>query len=125
VRAEPPIEGQQPLTGEAGEARVNQALADIRAHMGNPLLRPEDLARLQGISRRRLDALMIRHTGRTLVASLWAQRLQRAAQLLREPQEAYKSITQITLDVGFSSSSHFARLFKVHSGRTPQQWRRE
>jgi transcriptional regulator GlxA family with amidase domain len=93
--------------------------------MGNPLLRPEDLARLQGISRRRLDALMIRHTGRTLVASLWAQRLQRAAQLLREPQEAHKSITQITLDVGFSSSSHFARLFKVHSGRTPQQWRRE
>jgi len=34
-------------------------------------------------------------------------------------------LTQIALDLGFSSQSHFTRLFSGHTGMAPQRFRRQ
>lgn len=51
---------------------------------------------------------------------LIACRVQAAKEKLRQTRT---SITQIALDFGFSSSPHFATLFKRQTGVTPQAWR--
>jgi AraC family transcriptional regulator len=34
-------------------------------------------------------------------------------------------LSRIALDLGFSSQSHFTRLFSSHTGMAPQQFRRD
>jgi AraC family L-rhamnose operon transcriptional activator RhaR len=48
------------------------------------------------------------------------QRLQRACELLREG----RSVTDVAFACGFHDSSHFAKAFRRHLGRSPRQWRR-
>jgi AraC family transcriptional regulator, positive regulator of tynA and feaB len=107
----------------ATDARVQQAWDDIERHLGDAALTPERLAALQGLSRRRLDALMVAHAGQPLAACLWSRRVHQAAAWLRAPQHAHKTLTDIAFELGFGSSAHFSRLFKARHGVAPRVWR--
>jgi len=50
------------------------------------------------------------------------QRVKRAQKLLRQQK---KSVTDVTYDLGYSSISHFIKLFKDHTGLTPKQYQLE
>jgi len=108
----------------ATEARVRQAWADIERHLGDATLTADRLANMQGLSRRRLDALMVAHAGRPLASCLWSRRIHHAAQWLRSPEHAHQTLTDMAFELGFSSSAHFSRLFKARYGMSPMQWRR-
>ena len=61
-----------------------------------------------------------RHCGMPPWDFLLHLRLQRAKDLLTTTSD---SVTRIALEVGFSDSSYFARVFKAQTGMTPRAWR--
>ncbi len=61
-------------------------------------------------------------TGKTFTQFVNEYRLVHAAKLLHEKQT---SITDICYESGFSNFSHFNKLFKQFSGRTPSKYRNE
>ncbi|RDI58961.1 helix-turn-helix domain-containing protein [Nocardia pseudobrasiliensis] len=92
----------------------------IRAHLTDPALRAETIARAHHISTRYLYKLWAR-TGSDLEQWIIEQRLERArAQLTADPQ---RPIAAIALDCGFRDPSHFTRRFRTAYGMTPRDWR--
>jgi len=107
------------LSGET-QRLVRQAMAYLHEHYADPISR-EDLARHVGLSDDYLTSCFHKELGMTPVAYLNRYRVQQAKQLLTY---THKSITEIALDVGFSSSSYFSRIFRRETGMTPEAYRR-
>jgi AraC-like DNA-binding protein len=55
---------------------------------------------------------------------LWRRRVEVGAEVLRAPGAASRTLTEIALDLGFSSSAHFSTLFREAFGVTPSEYRR-
>lgn len=102
-------------------ARFNRALDYIQAHLAEPM----DLDTLAGVacfSPYHFHRLFHGWMGETIHDFIFRLRVERAAsQLIHNPR---KSITEIGLDCGFSSSSTFARAFKAFHGVSASEWRR-
>ncbi len=79
---------------------------------------PGRLARMVGLSEKRLQQLMRETVGRSVHAYLSDVRLARAAELLRGGM----SVTQAAGDLGYSSLSHFSKIFKARYGASPRSW---
>jgi AraC-like DNA-binding protein len=82
----------------------------------------DELAGVIGVSRRHFSRAFKQSTGKTLYGYMTEHRLKRAVDLLRD---AKMSATEIAIDCGFSSSSHFAYVFKKSVGVTPTEYRRK
>ena len=76
---------------------------------------------MQGVSVSHLITLFRKSTGETPHQFLLARRIERAEALLRSSD---RSITDIAMDLGFSSSQHFATAFKKKKGVTARDVRR-
>ena len=61
-------------------------------------------------------------TGWSPVQYIQTLRVQRARNLLRDPE---KSISEVALACGFNSSGYFARVFKKETGMTPSAYRKQ
>lgn len=79
-----------------------------------------DLARHLGLSRARMFEVFKKHTGLTPNDYLLRQRVEHAREQLAKTS---RSITDIALDVGFSSSQYFANVFRRYTGMTPLEHR--
>jgi len=101
-------------------ARFNRVVDHIQAHLAEPL----DLETLAGVacfSPCHFHRLFHGWMGETIHAFIVRLRVERAAaQLAYDPA---KSVTEIALDCGFSSSSTFARAFKAFHGVSASEWR--
>ena len=107
------------LSDEA-QRLVRQAMVYIQEHYAEPLSRQE-IAVHVGLSDDYLTSCFHKELGLTPVAYLNRYRVQQARQLLKN---THKSITEIALDVGFSSSSYFSRIFRRETGMSPEAYRR-
>ena len=107
------------LSGEA-QRLVRQAMAYLHEHYAEAVSR-EDLARHVGLSDDYLTSCFNKELGMTPVAYLNRYRVQQAKQLLTY---SHRSITDIALDVGFSGSSYFSRIFHRETGMSPEAYRR-
>lgn len=103
--------------------RARAALALIDAELSDPTLTASRIAQAQGISRRRLDEILLRTVGTSLAAQIWIRRLTQAASDLLDPRHASKTVTQIAFNVGFEDAAHFTRAFKRRYHCTPSEWR--
>ena len=103
-------------------ARHGAALDHIAAHFQDPDLSLEIAAQCQGISPRYLQRLMA-SSGRSFTEHVNELRLQRAFELLAEPNSTARRISDIALEVGFSDVSHFNRLFRARFGDSPRHVR--
>jgi AraC family transcriptional regulator len=105
-------------TLDAYALSVNRAIDYVTAHLGEPL----PLAKLaeQGCFSpchfHRVFKAIVGETHQDFIQRL---RLERAVQLLGGDQ----AITDIALNLGFSSPAHFAHDFKVRYGQTPRAYR--
>jgi len=81
----------------------------------------DELLRKSALSPSALTSLFKQTTGLPPHAFLLECRIQRAKELLQRSQ---KSVTQIAVSLGFSSSQHLAMHFKRATGMTPTAWRR-
>ena len=106
------------LSGEA-QRLVRQAMAYLHEHYAEPISR-QDLARHVGLSDDYLTSCFHKELGLTPVAYLNRYRVQQARQLLKN---THKSITEIALEVGFSGSSYFSRIFRRETGMSPEGYR--
>lgn len=113
--------------GDAPAGRINQrvaaTLAFIDAELSDPTLTAQRVACAQGLSRRRLDQILLGSLGTSLSAQIWARRLTQAATDLLDPRFAHKTVTEIAFGVGFEDAAHFARAFKRRYHCTPRAWR--
>jgi AraC-like DNA-binding protein len=100
---------------------VARAEAHMRQHLGRTLTRGE-IARAAHLSESHLARVMRAATGRTVNERLTELRLEQAKRLLLETPW---SMNRIASEVGFSSWSHFSRLFHRRVGLAPSDWRRE
>jgi AraC-like DNA-binding protein len=107
------------LSSEA-QRLVRQAMAFMQEHYAEPLSRQE-IARRVGLSDDYLTSCFHKELGLTPVAYLNRYRIQQARHLLKN---THKSITEIALDVGFSGSSYFSRIFRRETGMAPEVYRR-
>ncbi|WP_373980647.1 AraC family transcriptional regulator [Achromobacter sp. JD417] len=107
------------LQGPAAEERrqMQQACLLLRERCSEHWP-PGRVARTVGLSERRLQELMRENVGRSVHAYLSDVRLMRASELLRSGM----SVTQVAGDLGYSSLSHFSKIFKARYGASPRSW---
>jgi AraC-like DNA-binding protein len=79
-----------------------------------------ELARLAGLSPSRLSECFMRDTGLSPHQYLLHARIETAKEMLRQSDV---SVTTLALDLGFSSSQHFATTFKRVTGGTAHAYR--
>jgi len=97
---------------EATGRRVRAALKCISERYSDATLTANEVAKAQGISRRRLDKLMVESVCETLTARIWNRRLAQAAADLTDPRFGGHSVSQIAFAAGFADAAHFSRAFR-------------
>ncbi|MBQ7344308.1 MAG: helix-turn-helix domain-containing protein [Clostridia bacterium] len=80
----------------------------------------EDMARTMFISRTHLAKRFKEETGKTLTDYILTEKTEEAKRLLKHTD---KSLSAISEYLGFSSQSHFARVFKKYADITPSEYR--
>lgn len=118
AHVEATLERSRKLSTEA-QRLVRQAMAYIHQHYAEPISRA-DLARHVALSQDYLTACFRKELGVTPVAYLNRYRVHQARQLLTDTG---KSITEIALEVGFSDSGYFSRVFRREVGKSPEAYR--
>jgi AraC-like DNA-binding protein len=96
----------------------------IALRFDEPDLAPGEVARLLGVSERLLQKVFSER-GEAVMATLWDERVARAARLLSVAEAADRSVTDVAFACGFNDSSHFGRVFAARMGQPPSRWRRE
>ena len=98
---------------------MDKVYACLEESLGRGEIEIDAIASEIGVSRSKFFYKIKALTGQTPGDFFTLYKLNRAAQLLRE--DKYK-ISAVASMVGFSSSSHFASLFKKHFGMLPSQY---
>ena len=111
-----------PLIGHRDELPM-RVKAYIEANLADFEVSVERIAQACSISVRGLHRLFAEDPAGSVSRYLWQRRLIRCAEALRDPSQAHRSITDVSLSYGFSSSSHFSRLFKDQFGVPPFRYR--
>jgi signal transduction histidine kinase/DNA-binding response OmpR family regulator len=99
---------------------VLKAMAYIHDHYSEAISR-SDVAKHVGLSERHLTRCFRQETGLTPIEYLNRYRVKRAKALL---EAGDKSITEVAMEVGFSTSGYFTRVFRQEVGVSPRAYRR-
>ncbi|MEO8430985.1 MAG: AraC family transcriptional regulator [Acidobacteriota bacterium] len=114
-----------PFRRDPRSRRSDRDLADAaRAELARSFRRPAglaDVAASLGVSVFRLCRVFRRETGSTLHAVRDRLRLASSLERLRQPG---RDLTDVALDLGYSSHSHFTAAFRREFGVTPSRFRR-
>ena len=93
-----------------------RAQAFIREHLRDPELSIDQISAALGCTKRYLH-MVFSERGLTVSDYIWRARLQHCRQELEA--HAGKTITDVAFSWGFSSSSHFSRVFRKCFGVAP------
>ena len=99
--------------------KVRQAIGIMQRHIENPLPLP-DIARRLGLSPRQLERLTLRHVGQSPLRLYMQLRVERARELLIYSD---RSVIDVAVQAGFSSTSHFSAWYKRIYGARPSDMR--
>lgn len=99
--------------------KVQQAIGIMQRHIENPLPLP-DIARRVGLSPRQLERLVLRHAGQSPLRLYMQLRVERARELLIYSD---RSVIDVAVQAGFSSTSHFTAWYKRIYGAKPSDMR--
>lgn len=91
----------------------------VQRHLSEPIS-TEAMAKEFYLSRTHFSARFKRETGETLTAFILREKMEEAKRLLRYTD---KSSSAIGSYLGYSSQSHFSRVFKQYTGLTPSEYR--
>lgn len=111
---------KKPLKGGFSPFDLKRVTALMETRLSVPPA-PDELAGEIGVSRRHFFRAFKQSTGKSPAAYMADLRLKRALDLLRATN---RPVTEIALECGFSSSSHFAYAFKRVHGVSPLEYRR-
>ena len=110
------------MQGDAQTSRLERVKRCLRDQLRDPDLDFAHVAAAEGMSLRTLQRLF-QLDG--VSPSQWVaeQRLKQVAQILRDPAQAKRSITDVALSCGFGDLSHFSRTFRQRYGTSARNWR--
>ncbi|WP_460975945.1 ATP-binding protein [Spirosoma knui] len=111
----------EPVIDREG-AFLNRLRQMILAQLDSDALDVDWLAKQAGMSRTQLNRKLSVLTGLSPNRFMQRVRLERAAELL---QTGEMNIAQVTLQVGYSSQSHFAKVFQEYFGYAPTKLKRK
>jgi AraC-like DNA-binding protein len=110
------------VPSDRGSLLRAQALAHIDAHLGDPGLCPERIARALYVSRSQLDRVFAdEELG--IAAAIRRARLERCREDLADRRLADRTIFDIAARWGFVSAPHFTRTFRRAYGCAPSEYR--
>ena len=101
----------------------SKLLMQVTNYVQHNLSKPmnvEEMAKDMFISRTHLAAKFKCETGFTLTEFILKEKIEEAKRLLRYSD---KSLAIIGQYLGFSSQSHFAKVFKKYTNKTPREYR--
>ena len=98
-----------------GQDRVDRVIAILKSNMAEPPAL-DALGKQVGCSPFYLSRIFSQQMGRTISQFLRQLRMEKAAELLREGR---MNVTQVAMEVGYSSSSHFSVAFHETFGCCP------
>lgn len=110
---------QRLLHGKHPGKLALEAANYIRRHLSEPIT-VEDIAKELYLSRPYLSRKFAQETGESLTDFILKEKTEEAKSLLRYSD---KPITAISSYLGFSSQSHFSRVFKKYANCTPGEYR--
>lgn len=106
------------LSGRVADARVSRSIELIEQELG--ALSLGEVAKRSGLSLRNFNRLFLKETGLNPRDYLILRRVEKAKRLLRETRT---TVTDIALEVGYSSLSKFIATFKRIEGVLPSDYR--
>lgn len=95
----------------------------IENHLAEPDLSLSSIAQGCGCSVRSIHRAFADEPLGSAMDYIWHRRVTECSSALRNPGDAARSITDIAMSWGFSSSSHFSRVFKNSLGVSPKAFR--
>lgn len=101
-------------------SRLAVKVANYIQHHMSETISAEEIAAELFLSRPYLSKKFREETGETLTDFILEEKTEEAKRLLRYTD---KTITAISVYLGFSSLGHFSRVFKKYAGRTPHEYR--
>ena len=106
------------------EALRDRIRAHVQMHLRHPALSADSIARTLNCSRRHLYNAFSGE-GESIAAYIQRLRLQACIRDLQQSAAPERPITDIAMSWGFGNPSHFSRLFRDHTGKSPSEFRRE
>lgn len=102
---------------------LSQLVIDVKNyimhHISDPI-KTKDIAKEFYTNRSRLSTNFKKETGENLIDFILKEKIEEAKRLLRYSN---KTLVSISFYLGFSSQSHFTRVFKKYIGLTPTEYR--
>lgn len=102
---------------------IENSIRLIRDNLTNPVFTIDFLAQQLGIGRTKYFSKIKAITGLTPNEFITNTKLKFAFEMLREHPDI--SMNELAFQLGFSSTSHFIKLFKEFSGMTPTQYKQK
>jgi len=103
-------------------AKFQELLAQLRERAAQPPTLSE-MAAFCGLSPAHFAVAFKRETGRTPLEAVTHIRIETAAERLAAPGRA--NVTDVALDLGFSSAQYFSLVFRKVKGCAPSEWRKK
>lgn len=104
---------------ETGDDRIRMVLAHIRGSLSENI-DVESLANMACMSKDHFIRTFKKQTGDTPIAYITKKKMEAAELLLITSEE---SIKNVAMKLGYDDCPYFNKIFKKHSGITPQQYR--
>ena len=106
----------------SGQDLADRVLAYCLAHLSDPWLSSEAVAREHGVSVRHLNRLLQPH-GTSLAAWVRHRRLERIRRDLADPALARRSVERVAADWGILDATHLSRALRAEFGQSAAQIR--
>jgi AraC-like DNA-binding protein len=103
-------------------ARLRQVMTYIEKNLGNPLLNPDRVAKANQMSVRSLQYLF-KSADISVSDFIWTSRLERCRRELELAVGQQRTVTEIAMNAGFNSLSHFSNVFRERYGVSPTRIR--
>lgn len=95
--------------------RLSMAILHMEENLESDLS-PSQVAAVVGLSTRQLERLFLRYVGSSPKAYITTLRLERARRMLQQTQ---MRVIDVAMACGFTSASHFSKLYRKHLGTSP------
>ena len=113
---------ERPKEAAARDVQRSKFKAFIEKNLSEPELSVDSIAAGCGCSARSVHRAFADDPQGSVSNYIWHRRVAHCASALRNPSNVSRSVTDIALSWGFSSSSHFSRVFKRSFGTSPKAY---
>ena len=117
------MQGKKARVSSARSLIIMKLHAAIEARLTDPALDSKTVAAAAGVSIRYANAVLAEQNT-SIMRLVMARRLARCRQILEDPSQAHRTISEIAYGWGFSDMTHFGRKFGAAYGLLPRDYRR-